>query len=278
LGPYPKHESFLFLILNINYLYFFTLITITGTLIAVSASSWFTIWLGLEINLLRIIPILVKRNSFSSSDLTIKYFIIQAITSLIIISSVSLNLRSFFFYPDGLIVKIIIIALSIKAAIAPFHLWLTQIINNAEWPQIFILLTWQKITPLWVISSTYSEYFIIQLIIISALIGRLGGILVNSAKKIIIFSSVVHSRWILAIIFINKIIWVLYILVYFFLISNLSHSLAAIKINYMNKINALNIRKAVFFYKFSFMCSIDFWSPSSFRIFSQDNCNSNIYK
>jgi len=122
LGPYPEYDLFLFLILNINYFYSFIFILVVGTTVAISASSWFTVWLGLEINLLSILPILIGGNSFLSSDSAIKYFIIQAVTSIMIVRSASLNLKNTSFYSDNFIIKIIVIALCVKAAIAPFHI------------------------------------------------------------------------------------------------------------------------------------------------------------
>jgi len=216
-----------------------------GTLITISASSWLTIWLGLEVNLIRVIPILLKNNSLLSSDSTIKYFVIQTVTSLILITAASLNLNNLFFYSENLISKIATIALCIKAAIAPFHLWLTQITRNSEWPQIVILLTWQKIAPLWVLTTIYSELFITQVIIVSAIIGRAGGVLINNTKRILIFSSVVHSSWILSIIFINKLTWIIYTVVYFFLIVYLAQSLFKIKTLFINKIRTLTTRPTI---------------------------------
>jgi len=60
------------------------------------------------------------------------------------------------------------------------------------------------------------------------------------------FSSVVHSSWILAIISINKIIWTLYISIYFLLIWSISYYLALTKINGLNKITSTTLGRITF--------------------------------
>jgi NADH:ubiquinone oxidoreductase subunit 2 (subunit N) len=74
---------FLFLIYK-NLLFIpFAFILILGTLLAVSSTSWFPAWLGLEINLLRIIPLIFCNSKNQINEAAIKYFIIQAFASRI---------------------------------------------------------------------------------------------------------------------------------------------------------------------------------------------------
>jgi len=209
---------------------------ITGTTIVVSSSSWATAWIGLEINLIRVIPIIMINNSIKSVDSTIKYFIIQAISSsLIIISFVSQTLSpSSFLICNTLLIQL---SLIIKAAIAPIHSWLPNLIQHSEWPQILIILTWQKIAPLWLISNCYINYITYTAIILSALLGRLGGILINSIKKIIAFSSVTHSSWILIAIFLNKTTWLVYFLVYSIILKLIIIIVSLSNVNSLNKIS-----------------------------------------
>jgi NADH-ubiquinone oxidoreductase chain 2 len=99
----------------------FVTLLMTGTILAVSANSWFTAWLGLEINLMGLIPlILVKLNS-NSTEAAIKYFLAQAIASIILVL-IALTEKSSFQTYIILDANILILsALAIKAGIAPFH-------------------------------------------------------------------------------------------------------------------------------------------------------------
>lgn len=90
-------------------------------------------------------------------------------------------------------------------------------IEGLSWINNFILITWQKIAPLILIS-----YFIIPnlfsiIIFLSILIGSLGGLNQTSLRKIIAFSSINHLGWILAAIIFNENLWKFYFCIYTFL-------------------------------------------------------------
>jgi len=120
---------------------------IAGTLIAISASSWLSTWIGLEINLLSLIPLIKSHNNKYSAESTIKYFITQTIASTIFLFSVIILI-----YFHNIQLKIpgsilITTALLIKLGAAPFHFWLPEVIRGLNWEIIYIILTWQKNCP-----------------------------------------------------------------------------------------------------------------------------------
>ena len=95
--------------------------------------------------------------------------------------------------------EIILIALSIKAGIAPFHFWFPQVIKIAGWAQCAIILTWQKIAPFVLLASRSNTIIAQAVILCSALVGALGGLNQLNIKNILTYSSIVHSAWILAL-------------------------------------------------------------------------------
>ena len=123
MGSYPIYKSkisfFLMFLKNYQLLFIFNLIA--GTLIAVSANSWFTRWVGLELNLISMIPlILIKLNS-KITEATIKYFLAQAIASILLIFRINIKfLNNESLNLEGLEL-VIIFSLSIKAGLAPVH-------------------------------------------------------------------------------------------------------------------------------------------------------------
>lgn len=80
-----------------------------------------------------------------------------------------------------------------------------------------ILITWQKIAPLIILTFCLNFYFIILRICFSAFIGALGGLNQTSLRKIIAYSSINHLRWIISRILRNENILKIYFLFYFFL-------------------------------------------------------------
>jgi len=123
----------------------------------------------------------------------------------------SLNTLNNFIGFSGLI---IFVALAIKAGIAPFHLWFPQVINCISWIKCIIILVWQKIAPFILISSFYFKNFIYFLIIISALVGALGGLNQTELKLLITYSSISHSAWLLILRIISLAYWSIYFLIY----------------------------------------------------------------
>jgi len=100
-----------------------------------------------------------------------------------------------------------------KIGAAPLHFWLPQVIQTAEWSQILIILTWQKIAPITLIIFSINMW-VFFLVYISCLTGVLGAINQTSLKKIIVYSSILHSAWILSAISCSESIWWIYFLLY----------------------------------------------------------------
>nr|QWC54912.1 NADH dehydrogenase subunit 2 [Megalothorax incertus] len=214
----------------------FIFMLILGTLLAVSSSSWFPAWLGLEINLLSIIPLIFYNSKNQINEAAVKYFIIQALASSIIILSI-VNLPHLTNFNLNLNVVTISLALSIKMALAPFHLWIPQLIESFSWLQALLILTWQKIAPIILISSTSPNSLAMLLIISSALLGSVGGFMMFSPKKIMAFSSINHSGWMLYSLLISWNLWFFYFLIYCFISLSLMLAFAQKNITNINQIN-----------------------------------------
>lgn len=186
---------------------------ITGSVIAISSNSWFTAWLGLEINLLSIIPLILNKLNPNLTDSAIKYFLSQALASLILIFSVTLN-----FHTSSLVnllssENIILIALVIKAGIPPFHFWFPQVIKTIGWIQCLTLFTWQKIAPL-ILLRILNINKILFTACLGVIVGAIGGLNQTIIKPLIAYSAIRHSRWILVACASSSFIWLTYFIVY----------------------------------------------------------------
>nr|YP_009445865.1 NADH dehydrogenase subunit 2 [Eurythenes maldoror]ATX68773.1 NADH dehydrogenase subunit 2 [Eurythenes maldoror] len=202
----------------------FILLTTSSILLAVSSKSWFIAWMSLEINLLSFIPLMALKPNKYSSETTLKYFLIQAGASSIIILSVNLS------FAPQITSPLILLALLLKAGAAPFHQWMPSLIEGLSWYPATILLTVQKLNPLILISyisnNPYSNKIMYLHILFSAAIGSVGGLTQTSLRKILVFSSITHLSWLLTSITISQPLWLLYFSIYSLILISLTMILA----------------------------------------------------
>lgn len=249
MDSYFKYRiKFFFLInLNLTKIIFFTLL-IFRTLISISASNWLSIWIGLELNLFSIIPILNFKSSIYSIEATIKYFLIQAFASILLLIFL-INKNLLFINNDNIL---IIISLLIKLRLIPFHLWLPSIIEGLNWISCLLIITWQKITPLIIISYLNVNKNIIFLIVLIS-INSIFGLNQNSIRKILAISSINNTTWILFAILINENLWINYFLIYSILNFLIIKILNNYNINYINQIKLFNLN---FYFKLNLLILI----------------------
>nr|QVT11117.1 NADH dehydrogenase subunit 2 [Rhagoletis pomonella]QVT11130.1 NADH dehydrogenase subunit 2 [Rhagoletis pomonella] len=201
----------------------FFFILMVGTMITVSSNSWLGAWMGLEINLLSFIP-LMSDNNLMSTEASLKYFLTQAIASAVLLFAIILMyMNNFPTIQNNLMFSNLIIysSLLLKSGAAPFHFWFPNVMEGLSWMNVLILMTWQKIAPLVLISYTNWSNFIYLVIVLSTVMGSLGGLNQTSLRKLMAFSSINHLGWMLTAMQASESTW----LIYFFMYSFLSFSL-----------------------------------------------------
>nr|AMA06624.1 NADH dehydrogenase subunit 2 [Cryptolaemus montrouzieri] len=191
---------------------------ILGTLISISSYSWFSMWMGLELNLLSFIPLIIKKNNFSS-EASLKYFIVQSISSIFILFSIILTNMNFEYfmieYPMNLIFNS---ALLTKMGAAPFHFWFSEIMEGLNWINALILLTWQKLAPMILLMyNFYLNLYFMFIIIMCIVISGIKSWNQTSMKKILTFSSINHMGWMISMFYSNQSMWLYYFMFYFFM-------------------------------------------------------------
>lgn len=128
----------------------------------------------------------------------------------------------------------IITRILIKSGIAPFHFWVPPVREGLKYQDLFIILTWQKIAPLTVISYIIPEFNVIILIIrilLSVYLGAIGGFNQTSNRKILAYSSIAHSGWIIAAITTSIKTWITYLALYSIVFLTLINILIKFNIN-----------------------------------------------
>ena len=213
MGSYPVYEGqiFLFLIVFSPARNLFAITLLLGLTIAVCSNSWFGVWIGLELNLLSFIPLISIKDNQYSSEAALKYFLIQALGSIVLLISAVM-----------VILKISTFSISLSAALllkigaAPFHFWFPPTLEGLIWPQALTLITIQKIAPISLLSYYILEQtrLIFVSILLSAIVGALGGLNQTLLRKLLAYSSINHMSWMMVSLITRENTWLIYFLLY----------------------------------------------------------------
>nr|ASL05693.1 NADH dehydrogenase subunit 2 [Xylotrechus magnicollis] len=228
-------------------LFFLTLVM--GTLITISSYSWFSMWMGLEINLLSMIPLMTNSKSSYPSESALKYFITQALASSVVLFAIIMFLNFNESAPQdssNLIMMILNSALLTKLGAAPFHSWFPEVMEGLDWTNCLILLTWQKIAPMIMIMYNMNmTIFFSSIIIFSSLISGILGLNQVSLRKIMAYSSINHIGWMIAAMH-SQSIWMIYFIVYTLISINIIVIFQQNKIYFIKQLhNVLNQSKTL---------------------------------
>nr|QNU07851.1 NADH dehydrogenase subunit 2 [Lethe verma] len=230
---------------------FFLFTLLFSTLISISSNSWLGCWIGLEINLLSFIPLITNPNNLMNSEAALKYFMTQAIASINFLFSIIISLFLMKnFYNNNLISILINSSLLMKMGSTPFHFWFPNVMEGLSWLNCFILMTWQKITPMILLSYYFNINFLMFIIILNVLIGAMGGFNQTSLRKLMAFSSINNLGWMLVALMISENLWMTYFFLYSFLISIMCFLFYMLNIFFINQMFNFNINFSI---KFSIM-------------------------
>nr|AXS66359.1 NADH dehydrogenase subunit 2 [Elateroidea sp. 1 KM-2017] len=224
----------------------FLILLFSSTLIAISSYSWMGMWIGLEINLLSIIPLMYNNNNMSSAEASIKYFITQAIASSAILLSIILLMKNVNFISNmefsSSYMMIMNSALLTKMGMAPFHFWFPEIMEGLSWTNCLIILTWQKIMPMTLLMLNWmTNNFMMSIIVISLIISSIMSMNQISLRKILAYSSINNMSWMMTMIMMMKTTWMVYFIVYSLMTTMLVVIFNNYKIYFLNQLFMLNL-------------------------------------
>nr|YP_009185905.1 NADH dehydrogenase subunit 2 [Oxypoda acuminata]ALO70807.1 NADH dehydrogenase subunit 2 [Oxypoda acuminata] len=234
------------------------MILMTGSLISISSNSWMGMWLGLEINLLAFIPLIQEKNNSFSSESSLKYFLTQALASIILLFALIIMSKNFMIMKNIENPMMIMFnsALLTKMGMSPFHFWFPEVIEGLNWLNCFILLTWQKITPMVLVMYNLNvQYFFMIVIILSMLISGIMGLNQTSLRKILAYSSINHMAWMIGAMMFSETIWLYYFIIYIIMTFNILIMFKLFNIFYYNQllISMNNNFTLKFLFSFNFL-------------------------
>uniref|UniRef100_A0AB39CC11 NADH-ubiquinone oxidoreductase chain 2 n=1 Tax=Lambis scorpius TaxID=3104388 RepID=A0AB39CC11_9CAEN len=244
---------------NLPFSYMFVFTMMAGTLFSVSSSHWLGIWAGLEINLIGFLPLLVYQKSMAESESAVKYFVVQALgSSLLMFGSLSSYTLSFSWDISVLssyyIFSIFVLScgLCMKMGLFPFHFWLPSVMAGLPWISCLLLATWQKFAPIFLMSSLLDlnlAYWMVMLISFmcagSSLMGGVGGINQTQIRALLAYSSIGHLGWIVFSVMYSDWAMKVYLGIYVFISICVFTSLWYMDLSNMKSLVKLNQKKTL---------------------------------
>nr|ACM43737.1 NADH dehydrogenase subunit 2 [Lissotriton vulgaris vulgaris] len=216
-----------------------------GTIVTLSSHHWFLAWMGLEINTLAIIPLMTKMHHPRATESATKYFLTQATASALILFSTTINAWmtgewSIMNMTNPTPTVILTLALAIKLGIAPFHLWLPDVLQGLNMLTCLILSTWQKLAPMALMMLTSHQLntnLLIAMALMSTIIGGWGGLNQTQMRKIMAYSSIAHLGWMILVISFAPSLALLNLLIYLVLTSSMFLMLMTLNSTNTNKLS-----------------------------------------
>nr|WMC21015.1 NADH dehydrogenase subunit 2 [Ancistrocheirus sp. 2 FFA-2023] len=199
--------------------FLFIMIMVAGTLFTLSSSHWLSMWMGLELNLMGFLPLINIKGKVLEAEASMKYFIIQSMSSsVLIMSSVimyMINLSWYSMFTNNTMSILIILSLVLKLGGAPLHFWLPSVTKKMAWITLFLMLTWQKLAPLLMLTLINSNLYTVLLIsIMSTITGSIMALNQTNIQLIMTYSSISHLGWMLSCISVNSSLTLIYFLNY----------------------------------------------------------------
>nr|AYN73614.1 NADH dehydrogenase subunit 2 [Todus angustirostris] len=182
-----------------------------GTSITISSNHWMTAWTGLEINTLAIIPLISKSHHPRAVEAAIKYFLVQAAASAMVLFSSMTNAWQTgqwditqLTHPTSCL--LLTTAIAMKLGLVPFHFWFPEVLQGSSLLTSLLLSTLMKFPPITILfltSHSLNPHLLALMAISSAALGGWMGLNQTQTRKILAFSSISHLGWMTIIILYN---------------------------------------------------------------------------
>nr|AWX36033.1 NADH dehydrogenase subunit 2 [Todiramphus albonotatus] len=174
-----------------------------GTTITISSSHWMMAWTGLEINTLAIIPLISKSHHPRAIEAAIKYFLVQAAASAMILFSSTINAWQTGQWDITQLTNptasaLLTTAIAMKLGLAPFHFWFPEVLQGSPMTTALLLSTMMKFPPITILlltSHSLNPNLLTLMALMSTALGGWMGLNQTQVRKILAFSSIAHLGW-----------------------------------------------------------------------------------
>lgn len=200
------------------------LMAVLGMLLMISANDLIALYMGLELQSLPLYVVAAMRtNSLKSSEAGLKYFLLGALSSGMLLYGASLvyGFAGSTAYADiaaslngevsvGLTVGMVFLlsGLAFKISAAPFHMWTPDVYEGAPTPVTALFAIVPKVAAITLLMKvTYFafsgisdqwEQILVALSVASMIVGATGAIMQTNIKRMLAYSSIAHMGYALA--------------------------------------------------------------------------------
>ena len=200
-------------------------------LIVISNNRILVYWVLMECSVAFFLPFIISNNY--GLERRFKYFLVQISNSFFFLISLLLSFKGFEIF--------LLIFLIYKVGRAPFYQWVVYIVRRISWVNIYILISIIKIIPIiLVINFLVKNKEIYFFIVLSCVIGGLGGLGQISLRILMVYSSINHLSWILSCILLGNIWCINYIFIYFIILYRAFFFFFIFNLDFISQINNLD--------------------------------------
>lgn len=204
--------------------YILGLFSVLGMMVMISAHSFITLFLGLELFSLPIYAMTaLRRDSSICTEAAVKYFIIGSLASGILLYGLSMlygatksldistvataimqiSIKHELILVFGLV--FVVVGLAFKLGAVPFHMWVPDVYEGAPTPVVLFLGTAPKVAGLALVFrlltealpslSSHWQQMLIVVAVLSMALGNLGAIVQSNLKRMLAYSSIAHMGY-----------------------------------------------------------------------------------
>nr|YP_009680572.1 NADH dehydrogenase subunit 2 [Ophioplocus japonicus]QDH07346.1 NADH dehydrogenase subunit 2 [Ophioplocus japonicus] len=177
-----------------------------GILVVLFSSNWVLVWVMIELSTLVIVALLSHRLSPRAVESTSKYFIIQAVASVFLLSGVLVRyylLGEILLFSEYEIFSygLVMLGLLVKLAVFPNPFWFVDVVSGLSLFRSVYVILLSKVVPLYLyvcLSGGLWAFWFVVVGVSSVVVGSVLGINQTSVRKVVALSSVSHLGWMVA--------------------------------------------------------------------------------
>nr|QPN48670.1 NADH dehydrogenase subunit 2 [Lycorma delicatula] len=217
--------------MNLSKMMFIMTMTMS-IMMTMSSNSMMFSWMSMEINLISFLPLLKKSNKMNEQSM--KYLIIQSMSSSIMMTSMIINAIINCPINESILMMMSIL---MKMGMIPFHLWVPSIMQMMSWEMCMMMMTMQKMIPTIIATQMTSIKLMMMSMIMSMIMAPISGMKQTSLKKLMAYSSISNSPVMIFSLMISKQQFIFLLIMYTTINLTMMNTFKKNNINFFNQIN-----------------------------------------
>nr|YP_398822.1 NADH dehydrogenase subunit 2 [Leptotrombidium akamushi]BAE47104.1 NADH dehydrogenase subunit 2 [Leptotrombidium akamushi] len=191
---------------------FAIILIVVSPILALSIENWIFLWVLLEVSSVGFI-IFMK-----SLEMSVVYFLTQTFGSVLILFHLAFWKENLFL-SFSISPSLLVLGLILKMGVVPMHQWFLNVGSKIKKGALFVLMTVQKVIPLFLFKMFFKVGGISFLAMISVIFGVFFQFGVMNLKKLILYSSVANMGWLILLSSFHMTMLALFFILYSIILS-----------------------------------------------------------